>query len=102
VTPGIGVALITSPVNSRVTNLLAQEGDYAAIGRNVISLVDADPFWVDADFEETQLSAIREGDPAKVKLMGYSEILRGEVRRVASGMDVANVHPDPAGPSSPA
>jgi len=30
----------------------------------VIALVDANSFWVDAYFEETQLASIREGDPA--------------------------------------
>src|SRR6266576_2361502 len=43
---------IRSPVNGWVTNLLAQRGDFAMVGRNVISLVDADSFWVDGYFEE--------------------------------------------------
>jgi multidrug resistance efflux pump len=88
---------IRSPVNGWVTNLLAQLGDYASVGKNVISVVDADSFWVDAYFEETQLGAIQEGDPAKVKLMGYRQILRGEVHGVARGIMVANAQPDPAG-----
>ena len=32
---------IRSPVNGYVTNLLAQLGDYATVGENLISLVDA-------------------------------------------------------------
>src|SRR6516162_9067904 len=36
---------IRSPVNGWVTNLLAQLGDYATVGQNKISLVDADSFW---------------------------------------------------------
>jgi RND family efflux transporter MFP subunit len=88
---------IRSPVNGWVTNLLAQKGDYAAIGRNVISIVDADSFWVDAYFEETQLSLIKEGDPASIKLMGYSQILHGDVHGVARGINVANAQPDQAG-----
>jgi RND family efflux transporter MFP subunit len=46
---------IRSPVNGWVTNLLARVGDYATVGRSVISVVDADSFWVDAYFEETSL-----------------------------------------------
>jgi multidrug resistance efflux pump len=88
---------IHSPVNGWVTNLLAQLGDYATVGRNVISLVDADSFWVDAYFEETQLASIREGDPARIKLMGYSQIIRGEVAGVARGINVPNAAPNPAG-----
>jgi multidrug resistance efflux pump len=30
-----------------VTNLLAPIGDYATVGQKLISLVDADSFWVD-------------------------------------------------------
>jgi RND family efflux transporter MFP subunit len=39
--------VIRSPVNGYVTNLLAQLGDYATVGQKLISLVDADSFWVD-------------------------------------------------------
>jgi RND family efflux transporter MFP subunit len=35
---------IHSPVNGWVTNLLVQMGDYATVGRNIISVVDADSF----------------------------------------------------------
>ena len=49
---------IRSPVNGWVTNLLTQLGDYANVGENVISLVDADSFWIDGYFEETNLEPI--------------------------------------------
>jgi multidrug resistance efflux pump len=88
---------IRAPVDGWVTNLLAQLGDYVTVGKNVISLVDADSFWVDAYFEETQLASIREGDLASVKLMGYSQIVRGEVGSVARGINVSNAQPDQQG-----
>ena len=43
---------VRSPVNGWVTNLLAELGDYANVGQNIISVVDADSFWVDGYFEE--------------------------------------------------
>jgi RND family efflux transporter MFP subunit len=85
---------IRSPVNGWITNLLVQLGDYATVGRNVISVVDADSFWIDAYFEETQLASIRDGDPARIKLMGYSQTLHGEVGGVARGITVSNARPD--------
>ncbi|MGA7449990.1 MAG: HlyD family secretion protein [Rhodoplanes sp.] len=88
---------IHSPVNGWVTNLLAQQGDYASVGRDVISVVDADSFWVDAYFEETQLASVHEGDPVKLKLMGYSQIIRGEVAGIARGINVANAQPNDQG-----
>ena len=49
---------IVSPVDGYVTNLLAQLGDFANAGANTISVVDANSFWVDGYFEETNLAPI--------------------------------------------
>jgi len=88
---------IRSPVNGWVTNLLAQLGDYATVGQNKISLVDADSFWVDGYFEETNLGAIKVGDPASIKLMGYNQIVRGHVGSIARGINVSNAQPNGEG-----
>ena len=88
---------IRSPVNGWVTNLLAQLGDYATVGQDKISVVDADSFWVDGYFEETNLDRIQVGDPANVKLMGYSQIVRGHVGSIARGINVANAQPNGQG-----
>jgi RND family efflux transporter MFP subunit len=88
---------IRSPVNGWVTNLLAQLGDYANVGANIISLVDADSFWVDGYFEETNLEPIRVGDPAGIKLMGYSQTVWGHVDSIARGINVANAQPNGQG-----
>jgi RND family efflux transporter MFP subunit len=92
--------VIRSPVNGYVTNLLAQLGDYATVGQKLISVVDTDSFWVDGYFEETSLGRIHEGDPATVKLMGYSQPVRGHVGGVARGINVPNAQPDQAGLAS--
>src|ERR1700730_664563 len=89
--------VVRSPVNGYVTNLLAQLGDYANVGQRLISLVDADSFWIDVYFEETSLGRILEGDPATVKLMGYSQVVRGHVGGVARGINIPNAQPDQAG-----
>jgi multidrug resistance efflux pump len=92
--------VVRSPVNGYVTNLLAQLGDYANVGQRLISLVDADSFWIDAYFEETSLGRILERDPATVKLMGYSQLVRGHVGGVARGINIPNAQPDQAGLAS--
>ena len=73
---------------------MAQLGDDANDGTNVISLVDADSFWIGGYFEETNLEPIRVGDPASVKLTGWSQILRGHVNSVVRGIKVANAQPN--------
>jgi multidrug resistance efflux pump len=84
---------IVSPVDGYVTNLLAQLGDFINAGTNTISVVDANSFWVDGYFEETNLAPIRVGDPTRIKLMGHSEILRGHVGSIARAINVANAQP---------
>ena len=88
---------IHSPVNGYITNLLAQLGDYATAGQNKISVVDAGSFWVDGYFEENNLGSIHEGDPASIKLMGYSQVVRGHVGSVARAIAVSNAQPDQQG-----
>jgi RND family efflux transporter MFP subunit len=92
--------VIRSPVNGYVTNLLARLGDYATVGQRLISVVDADSFWVDGYFEETSLGRIHDGDPTTVKLMGYSQLVRGHVDSVARGINVPNAQPNQAGLAS--
>jgi RND family efflux transporter MFP subunit len=75
---------IRSPVNGWVTNLLVQLGDYANVGTNVISLIDAD-----------SLEPIRVADP--IKLMGYRQIVRGHVDSIARAINVANAQPNGQG-----
>jgi multidrug resistance efflux pump len=84
-------------VNGWVTNLVAQTGNYATVGRNEISITDADSFWVDAYFEETQLAFMHEGDPAETKLMSYRQIVSGKVGSVARGINVSNAQTDQQG-----
>src|SRR6267143_706746 len=88
---------ILSPVDGYVTNLLAQLGDYVDVGVNTISLVDANSFWVDGYFEETNLAPIRVGDPAEIKLMGHGQIVRGHVDSIARAINVANAQPNSQG-----
>jgi multidrug resistance efflux pump len=92
--------VVYSPVNGYVTNLLAQLGDYANVGQKVVSLVDSDSFWIDGYFEETNLGKIHDGDPATIKLMSYSQLVRGHVGGVARGINIPNVQPDAAGLAS--
>jgi multidrug resistance efflux pump len=93
----LGRTSIRSPVNGYVTNLTTQLGDYATVGKNVISMVNADSFWVDGYFEETNIGRIQVGDSARVKLMGYAEPLRGHVESVARGITVQNAQSGQSG-----
>jgi hypothetical protein len=53
--------------------------------------------WVDGYFEKTMLGAIREGDPAQIKLMGYRKIIHGRVGSIGRGINVPNAQPNQQG-----
>jgi multidrug resistance efflux pump len=73
-----------------VTNLTVRLGDYVAMGQDNMSVVDSDSFGIDGYFEETLLGAIRGGDPATIKLMGYSQVVSDHVGSIARGINVPN------------
>jgi RND family efflux transporter MFP subunit len=91
---------IRSPVNGWVTNLLLRQGDYTTTGQTAMSLVDSDSFWIDGYFEETALRFIKEGQAAKIWLLGYGEVLQGHVDSVARGIVVPNASPGNGGLAS--
>ena len=88
---------IRSPVNGWVTNLLTQQGNYATTGTAALSVIDADSFWVDGYFEETTVAPIRQGDPAKIYLLGYKQVVLGHVDSLARGIVVSNATPGGSG-----
>ena len=81
---------VSAPADGHVTHLLAHAGDYARAGEPVLTLVDADSFWVEAYFRETQVHRIRVGDPAKVRLLGVDRALEGRVAGIARGIGNTN------------
>jgi RND family efflux transporter MFP subunit len=88
---------VRSPVNGYVTNLLMRVGDYAHAGATDISVIDADSYWIDGDFEETKMAHVCIGDRAEAKLMGYHDPIIGRVESVTRGISVSNAAPSTQG-----
>ena len=85
---------VRSPVNGWVTNLLLQRGGFATVGTRAMTLVDADSFWVEGYFEETQLRRIKVGDTAAIALMAYPGTpVTGRVSGLGRGIDVEDAAP---------
>lgn len=82
--------VIRSPVNGWVTNLHARVGDYATPGKPLLSVLDADSFWVAAYMEETKLAHIQDGDQAEVRLMGVGPAIQGHVESLSGGIQDEN------------
>ncbi len=90
-------SVVYAPVNGFVTNLLLRVGDYAGAGATRIALIDADSFWIYGYFEETKLARVHVGDPARIRLMGYRELLAGHVESIARGINDQNGTSDRVG-----
>ena len=87
---------IRSPVNGWVTNLLAQLGDYANVGQNMISARRCRFVLGRRLFRGDQSRLDPRGRPCQIKLMGYSQIVRGHVDSIARGINVPNAQAEPA------
>jgi len=72
---------VTAAQPGRVVNLTASAGEFAQAGTNLTMFVP-DEIWVTANFKETQLDAMRPGQPVTLGIDAYPE--RTIVGRVAS------------------
>jgi membrane fusion protein (multidrug efflux system) len=63
----LGYTQILSPIDGVVGNRSAHLGAYASAGDPLISIVPLHGLWVDANFKEDQLAAIRPGEPVTIR-----------------------------------
>jgi membrane fusion protein, multidrug efflux system len=57
---------IRAPIDGVVGNRSARVGAYASVGAQLLAIVPSRGLWIDANFKESQLAHIREGEPAEV------------------------------------
>jgi membrane fusion protein (multidrug efflux system) len=77
--------VITAPVAGRVTRLTAAKGNYAAVGQALMMFVPRN-VWVTANFKETQLLAMRPGDPVEIRIDTYPDrTFKGHVDSIQAG-----------------
>ncbi|MCK1624640.1 HlyD family secretion protein [Bradyrhizobium sp. 160] len=80
----VGYTEIRSPIDGVIGNRGARVGSYATTGARLLSVVPNQGLWVDANFKESQLAQIREGQPVTIALDLLSGThLRGRVVSVA-------------------
>jgi membrane fusion protein (multidrug efflux system) len=94
----LGYTRITAPVNGSVGQRHVQVGQLVTAGQQTIDLVPGDP-WVQANFKETQLTHMRTGDVADIRVDTFpGTVLHGKVVQIspASGSQFALLPPDNA------
>ncbi|MDE1974371.1 MAG: HlyD family secretion protein [Hyphomicrobiales bacterium] len=80
---------ITAPEAGRVTRLTAAKGNYAAVGQTMMMFVPRN-VWITANFKETQLRAVRPGNPVDIEIDAYpKKKFKGHVDSVQAGSGTA-------------
>jgi membrane fusion protein (multidrug efflux system) len=90
---------ITAPVNGTVGARSLRVGQYVQAGTQLMAVVPLDAVYVVANFKETQLTNVRNGQPVELKVDSFHSIrLKGHVDSLspASGLEFALLPPDNA------
>src|ERR1700728_3264680 len=81
--------VITAPVAGRVARLTVAKGTYAAAGQALMMFVPRE-VWITANFKETQLNAVRPGDPVDIKIDVFpGRKFKGRVDSIQAGSGTA-------------
>ena len=62
---------VHAPANGNIANFTLRPGDYIKTGTPIFSLVETDHLWVEANFKETDLTHVLDGQPATVTVDTY-------------------------------
>ncbi|HLG82048.1 MAG TPA: HlyD family secretion protein [Bradyrhizobium sp.] len=90
---------ITAPVDGTVGARTLRVGQYVQAGTQLMAVVPLDAVYVVANFKETQLTHVRNGQPVELRVDSFHSIrLKGHVDSLspASGLEFALLPPDNA------
>jgi len=94
----LGYTTIDAPADGTVGERQVRPGQLVSPGTQVISFV-SQVKWVQANYRETQLTNVKVGDPAEIRIDAYpGEVIHGKVIEIApaSGSQFALLPPDNA------
>jgi membrane fusion protein (multidrug efflux system) len=94
----LGYTRIFSPGDGNVSERQVRPGQLVSPGTQVLTYVD-NIKWIEANYRETQLTNMKAGDPAEIRIDAYpGQFIRGKVIEIApaSGSQFALLPPDNA------
>jgi membrane fusion protein (multidrug efflux system) len=95
----LGYTTITAPIDGVVGNRTLRVGQYVQAGTQLMSVVPANGAYVVANYKETQLTDVREGQSVDIEVdMFPGQVVHGHVDSIApaSGQEFALLPPDNA------
>ena len=90
---------VIAPSRGIITNFGLEVGEYIEEGKPIFSLVGTDNFWVSANYKETELTNVRVGQPAELRVDTYPErVIQAVVASIspATGAEFALLPPQNA------
>jgi len=76
---------VVAPAGGIVANVSSlNAGQFVAAGTTIATLVETDGTWVEANYKETQLSDLKVGQPAEIKVDAYSGAIKGTVESIGA------------------
>ncbi len=77
---------VYAPKTGKITKLSLRAGDFIVQGQTNFALIESNPYWIDANFKETQLENIRPGQSVKISIDMYpSKKIQGRVESISGG-----------------
>lgn len=95
----VGYTAITAPIAGTVGDRTLRIGQYVQAGTSLMAIVPLRQIYVIANFKETQLTRVRPGQPATVRVDSFPGVMiQGHVDSLspASGLEFALLPPDNA------
>ncbi|MGO9360250.1 MAG: HlyD family secretion protein [Xanthobacteraceae bacterium] len=95
----LGYTTIVAPIDGVVGNRSLRVGQFVQAGTQLMSVVPVDSAYVVANFKETQLTNVRQGQPVEIAVdMFPGQVVHGRVDSIApaSGQEFAPLPPDNA------
>ncbi|MEK7386147.1 MAG: HlyD family secretion protein, partial [candidate division NC10 bacterium] len=83
---GVEYTTIRAPMTGRVTRKTVEVGQVVQPGQPLLAVVSLDEVWIVANYKETQLTDVRPGQPATIRVDTYPGlVLRARVDSIQSG-----------------
>jgi membrane fusion protein (multidrug efflux system) len=71
---------IMAPVTGRIGRRSIEKGQFVQAGSPLFSIVNDEAFWIVANFKETQLEKMKEGQEVNIKMDGYPDLeIKGKI-----------------------
>ena len=74
-TLGLTDTSVYAPASGVVSNMKLQRGEYVSKGEPIFSIIVSDVVWVEANFKETQLTWMKEGQRSHIVVDAYPDVV---------------------------